>query len=126
MSTRHARGMTLLELLMAMVVLSIGLVGLLGLFSMSNTLNGRARDSMFAVDVAGRALEEVRGLPFDQIPASNEYDTSIEGRSLMHVAVTAEVDPTYADLKRVRVRVDWNQRSNGHLELETIVGAPLT
>lgn len=123
---RGVRGMTLLELLMAIVVFSLGLVALMGLFGMANSMNAKSKDTMFAIDAATRALEQVRGEPFDAVAASTTYTEAVEECSTMNVTIEANVDPDFADLKRITVDVQWDERSRGQVQLQTIVGAPMS
>jgi Tfp pilus assembly protein PilV len=116
--------MTLVELLMAIVVLAIGLVALSGLFAVSAQTNARARDGQFAVDEVGAKLDELRNRGFGDLRDGETFTADAEGCSTLHGTVSVRTHTTYTDLKVVSVHVDWDGRSRGHLDAETIVAPP--
>lgn len=68
MSARHARGMTLIELVLAIVVVSVGLAGVLVAF---NTVVGRSADPLAQkqmLAIAEQMMEEIGLQPYEAAP----------------------------------------------------------
>ncbi len=60
-------GFTLLEMLIALSVFSIGILGVLGLISASIVGNSLARQMSVATNLAKDKLEEINNIPFDNL-----------------------------------------------------------
>ena len=60
MNRRHARGVTIVEMLVAFVVLSIGMLGLAGLFAVTLRSSGNAIQLVLAVDLASDIADRIR------------------------------------------------------------------
>jgi len=117
---RHSRGMTLIELLLAILILAIGLIASAQLMLLAAQLNTRARDTQTAVDVATRRIEEIRSRPYDLI-VDEEFTENVASRSPVHVAVDVSLHPTYESVKVVKLEATWDERSKGSLVLDTLV-----
>lgn len=63
--TPRQRGMTLVELLVAMTILAVVILSVIGLFTQSITLNSSGMDYTRVNDLARSRTEELMGLPFD-------------------------------------------------------------
>ncbi len=63
-------GFTMLELLMAILVLVVALVGLLSSYTGCFNLNETARNLTVATNAAQQKMEEIRNTPFDSISGS--------------------------------------------------------
>ena len=140
---RSERGFTLIEALVALVLLAIILLGLLaGLlttyqYSLLNFLRDEAKS------VAQECLENIRSIPFPniptvnidcnsattvsvQIPCLNTGGANLVSRQVRNTNVTYRVGWTVTDrgnLKEVYVRVCWNYRGRDHsYEARTFVG----
>src|SRR5262245_18908809 len=67
-STRSPeRGMTMIELMMALVVLSIGLLGIAAIFPTGRRFTVRDRMVTAATDLAEQKFEELRTLPYSDV-----------------------------------------------------------
>jgi len=117
---RSARGMSIVEILYAIVILAIGLVALLELFLFATQTHTRAADMQFAVDAATRTMEDVRSRPYDLVQ-DQSLEMTAEGRSPVSIVVTVAPHPSYGDVKVVSLEAQWDDRSKGQLILETLV-----
>ena len=73
---KDIRGMSLLELMIAMVILAVGLLGLAGLQVTAIEGNRFAGDMTEAVNLASNRVEELRGLSFDSMPCAGNPDAN--------------------------------------------------
>jgi type IV pilus modification protein PilV len=58
-SYKNRRGFTLLEVLISMVVLTVGLIGLLGVFGMAMATTQTSQEDMIAKQIADEAMESI-------------------------------------------------------------------
>ena len=117
-------GFTLIEVLVAMVILSVGLLGTAALITgiiSSNKLSNRIST---ATTCAQDNMEGIRRLGFSGMPASDTTTTesynSITNYSLYkRVTFTDVVNPAVG-MKTVTVTVSWDS-DNSSIELKTIL-----
>ena len=74
-------GFSLIELLLAMLLLSVGVMALLGTFDHSRKTTSTAEAQGAAVEVAERHLESISALPYAQIGLSSTPVTSLDPKS---------------------------------------------
>jgi general secretion pathway protein I len=125
--TASARGFTLIEVLVALTVLSISLVALLGVFGNGLERAGRMRDSTLATAMAQSLLAAAaQGPPPGVGDSAGDFANGFHWR--MHVVPYAEGNDGDAwplGALRVAVEVSW---SDGRLErkvaLDTLRLAP--
>ena len=78
------RGLTLVEILIAVTIMAVGVLGMLGMFHAGyNTVGGGGRSTM-ALTAARQMLEDVRLVPFANLPnlngpAGTGFDTNTAG-----------------------------------------------
>ena len=105
---KHA--FTLIELMIASVVIAAALLGLLGVFTACLGLNETSQNITLAINEAQEKLEEIRNTNFASIIASHNGPfalSGLDGRGL--------VDATYVtgsnnNLINIRVVICWRQR----------------
>jgi type II secretory pathway pseudopilin PulG len=73
---RHDAGFTLVETLVAGIILVVGLLGVLLAFDTSTRSTFRAEESQVALNVAQRELEEMRNLDYDEVALSSAPSAS--------------------------------------------------
>ena len=117
-------GFTLIEVLVAMVILSVGLLGTAALIT--GIINGNKVSNRIstATTCAQEKMEEIRGVGYSGMPASDTTTTesynSITNYSLYkRVTFTDVVNPA-AGMKTVTVTVYWDS-DNSSIELKTIL-----
>ncbi|MDL1984103.1 MAG: prepilin-type N-terminal cleavage/methylation domain-containing protein [Deltaproteobacteria bacterium] len=123
-NTSNNNGFTLIEVLVAMVILSVGLLGTAALITgiiSSNKLSNRIST---ATTCAQDKMEEIRRLGYSGMPTSDTTTTepynSITNYSLYkRVTFTDVVNPAVG-MKTVTVTVSWDS-DNSSIELKTIL-----
>jgi len=120
---KNQKGFTLLEFLIAVVILSVGLLGMGSLTGAMVNFNRVAYNSTKAVTLAEEKMEEVRSLNYQSIESltSGSDTESIFTRSW---AVAADTPNTSNDgMTTITVTVAWTWKGNSkNIELKSIVG----
>lgn len=133
----RGRGFSLLEMMIAIVLVGVAILGLLGLFASGVELSARSRDLACATELAREVLEQVKNLNsqvgFGYIPSGtylfDPTQDAPQGTPLFppapypeaivnntHFLITvggSEISPT---LKELRVQVRWGESGNVVLE----------
>ena len=121
-SPRSQRGLTLVEMMIAMIILSIGLLGVAGLQVRAITEGSGGRHLSEASAIARNRVEELSRLAWDDTElddsggafgASAIPDNPVTGLDGIAYTVDDRIswdDPAVADvhLKSIEVRVTWN------------------
>ena len=106
--TVNERGMTLLEVLVAAVVLGIIAVGLFTAFGVGTRLTAGAREQVKAVNLAREKMQELQAVPYDDlntgVTGKEEFVPSVSGFTY-RVSVT----DSGANLKSVTVAVYYTE-----------------
>jgi len=123
-SIENNKGFTLIEVLVAMVILSVGLLGTAALIT--GIINGNKVSNRIstATTCAQDKMEEIRRLGYSGMPTSDTTTTelynSITNYSLYkRVTFTDVVNPAVG-MKTVTVTVSWDS-DNSSIELKTIL-----
>ena len=123
-NTRNNNGFTLMEVLVAMVILSVGLLGMAALITgiiNSNKLSNRIST---ATVLAQDKMEDIKRIGYSGMPASDTTTTenynSITNYLLYKRDIFTEVANPAAGMKKITVTVYWD--SDGHwVVLKTIL-----
>ncbi|PIS34544.1 MAG: hypothetical protein COT37_02155 [Parcubacteria group bacterium CG08_land_8_20_14_0_20_43_9] len=132
------RGFTLIEVLIATLVISIIFLGIFGGFQLIVRVVAQSKASMQAVYLASEKIEEMRGLTFADIKTKQENivingieynietiveefddcaDGTIEGIDCSGAAVLPDAAPN--DYKKMKVRVSWQDFFGGEMVLSS-------
>ncbi|MCD6284113.1 prepilin-type N-terminal cleavage/methylation domain-containing protein [bacterium] len=76
---KSGTGFTLLEVIIAIAVISIGLIGILYLVSFSISASSVAKNKLIAANLAQEGIELVRGIRDTNWVQGEDWDTGIEG-----------------------------------------------
>jgi type II secretion system protein I len=120
---RKTNGFTLIEVLVTMVILTIGLLGVTGLTAGVMKGNGFSKNMTTATMVAKQRLENVQRLGYSgttttNFPSDNE-NVSMGGAIFVRQTSISENTPA-ANMKTVSVTVSWNSGQSS-VALNTII-----
>jgi type IV pilus assembly protein PilV len=120
---RHNQGFTIVEVLIALSVLTIGLLGVAGLTMMIIYGNSFSRTLTTATALAYDKLEELRDTPYEKIADGKK--TLVE-RNITYIRVwRVTADQPAAGMKTVEVTVSWaTLKQRQPVVLKTII-APM-
>ena len=105
---RHSStGMTLVEVLIALIVLGIGIVALAGSSSMVTRMIGRGKAETHAALAASRRMETLRSAARSTTPRCTAPSFASGGPTLVDGARESWVVPSAGALRRVRVTVTY-------------------
>jgi prepilin-type N-terminal cleavage/methylation domain-containing protein len=102
------KGFSLLELLLATVLLSIGLVGLVNVFSIGLTESSQAKYFSVAKNLAEEKLEEIRNLSYGNIldqPTRESVSGFPDFERQVHVSNAQD------NLKNIQIDVFWQDKA---------------
>jgi len=112
-SLKTEKGFTLLEVLVAIVLLVVGVAVLVGLFSNALIGSSDAENTTIAMNLIQGRMEEIRNLGFSNIIPEPKVDVSgFPGFQRKVTIDDPEGDPTVNDLKQVTVTVYWTFKGN--------------
>jgi type IV pilus assembly protein PilV len=119
-------GFTLIEIMITLVILSIGLVALAGLQVSAIKGNAFSKRMTTAVSIANEKLEQVKDTPYAEIlsdsPTQILIDYPNEPRMIFTRQVTVTNNVPLANTKTVNVTVTWSDGSNSHsVPITTII-----
>ena len=107
-----SKGFTLIEVLVALVVLSITLLGIASLMATTNRYNASGGHLTQAVTLAQDKLEELRISPWANIITGNDtIPGSTETNGIQYTrnwSVSPNVAPPDDTLRTVNITVNWN------------------
>jgi type IV pilus assembly protein PilV len=114
------KGFTLLEFLIAVMVLSVGLLGMASLTGAMINFNRTAYNSTKAVTLAEEKMEELRNLNYQSLTSlSSSYDSD----SIFTRTWTLTADDPDDNMTTIEVTVTWSWKgSSKSLSLKSIVG----
>ena len=107
---------TLLEVLVAIVLLSIGLSGVAAFTGSIMNYNQQANNVMSAMTLAQGKLEELQNTSYSSVASSSDTD------SIFTRTWTVNSDSPAVNMKTIAVMVSWNWESKTHnVVLRTII-----
>jgi type IV pilus assembly protein PilV len=123
-STRR-KGFALIEVLMAMVIFTVGILALAGLQITTINGNAAARMQTEATAIGARIVERLRSLPFDHedlLPTVHPHSLPVSGNRPYAVNWTVRADIPVNGTKTVRVTVIPLNKINGRTAtIDTII-----
>lgn len=122
-------GFTMVELVMALTVMSIGVVGAMSVFNSSFAVAAQASIRSRAVALATSEIEAYRAVPYAEVAV--DPVVSVETRQDRGVAFTVERGVTAADgasilaaYKQATISVSWRDHSGPHAVVQTTLLYP--
>ncbi len=123
-AVKHS-GFTLIEVLVALAIVSIGLLAIAGLQARAIGGNRAARMQTEATALAARTLEHLRLLPFDHPDLASDpspHRLAAAGNSAYNVHWTVIDDKPVAGTKTVYIQVGWSGGTNARaVRMRTII-----
>lgn len=120
------KGFTLLEVLFALAIFSIGLLAIIGMTTMTIKSNYMSKNLTTAVHLAQNKLDALKARSYDDIAGSIATEFGLdsqenEGSGIFDRSVTllsTSVDPNY---KTVEVIVSWSDPDLRRVAMQTII-----
>jgi prepilin-type N-terminal cleavage/methylation domain-containing protein len=135
-STKHQQGFTLLEITIALLILTIVTLSAAGLFAYAINYNSGAYDRTLAHAVAQQQMEALRRTPFDSLVTPTQPEPVITSGGRRYQIVTTVCDDAAANcggsatLKKITIQItpegagaNWVRSS---VRVETLRAAPST
>jgi type IV pilus assembly protein PilV len=125
----NSRAFTLVEVMVSIIILTIGLLGMLTVINLAITTNLQNEMRNQAVLIAEQQMAQKKSLPFENITATGEK--SINSQTVMRAAitnftVTQSVD-NVGNSKQVNIGVTWKVKGNKYEHaITTLVTTPAT
>jgi type IV pilus assembly protein PilV len=114
-------GFTLVESMLALAIMSVGLLALAGLQITALRGNALSRSMTTAVSIAEQRLEQLKNTPYSDIQA--EAATQITASNLHFTRQVTVTNGPLPNTKSVSVLVSWQDQSKTHtLPIATLIG----
>lgn len=104
---REKKGFTLLEVMITLVILSVGMLGLASMQIMAIKGNSFGQRLSIASTLAQNKLEELRQVEFDSIADGNDVCTDQINRVSYNRQWTVQNDAPQPEMKTIEVKVRW-------------------
>lgn len=106
---KNKGGFTLIEIMLAVLIVSIGLVGIAFVFSRGSAFITEIRETSIAMQAASQEMELIRGMDFDDILTLGSSFTTAGFSNLSNPTGTLCVDNPFGtdDMRRVSITVSW-------------------
>jgi type IV pilus assembly protein PilV len=106
-------GFTLIEIMIALVVMSIGLTALAAVQISAIRGNAFSKRMTTAVSIADETLEQIKSMPYvDIVSVSSTQTTQSDMNFTRQVTVTNNIP--LANTKTINVTVNWSEGSKSH------------
>jgi len=108
-------GFSLIELMVAVVILAMAIFGIFHAYSTGFMGMADARAVTVATNYAREAMEDIKNMDFDKIPASESSSVTVNGIKYIRQVIVQE-NP---NIKRVVTTVTWEDRNGKQKMVET-------
>lgn len=114
---RKSHGFTLIEILVALVILGVSLLALAGLMVTTTRNNASAGQVTEAATLAQDKLEELRAIPWDRVVSGQDQRTGSTGiRFGRNWNVAAN-----GNIKTITITVSWSDRFSHSISLLSVI-----
>jgi len=117
---QNAKGFTLIEILIAVTLLSIGLLGMAGLTVGIIRGNALSSEVTAATALTQDRMEDIKRLGYNNAAGSSEDYNSISGYAAYRRVTTVDIDTPGVGMKTVTVTVYWDSDA-ASIAVETIL-----
>lgn len=116
-----AAGFTLVEILVAAAIASVGFLGLAALHATALRATSVGRNTSVATSLASEQLEAMRRTPTTELASSDAETVTVGANDYVRQATVA--DAAVGNAKQVTVNVDWYDQFGAHqVQLVTVMG----
>jgi type IV pilus assembly protein PilV len=120
-TVKSKEGFTLIEIMIALVVLSIGLIALAGLQMSAMRGNTLSKRMTTAVSIANARIEQIKNMPYANIQSESSTQVT-ESNMTFTRQVTVSNDIPVANTKTVNVTVTWKNGAKSHtVPISTVI-----
>jgi type IV pilus assembly protein PilV len=120
-TVKSKEGFTLIEIMIALVVLSIGLIALAGLQISAMRGNTLSKRMTTAVSIANARIEQIKNMPYANIQSESSTQVT-ESNMTFTRQVTVSNDIPVANTKTVNVTVTWKNGAKSHtVPISTVI-----
>jgi prepilin-type N-terminal cleavage/methylation domain-containing protein len=128
---RKERGFTLLEVLLATLIISVGVIALVWAFSSGLSATADIENVDLALNIAQANMEMLKNKTFAQIDTDAEISSLVSNLGFSNFTVTGDVTTEVLDQRiQVDVTVTWNVKggstSTTSITLTTLVTKPVS
>jgi type IV pilus assembly protein PilV len=116
----NQKGFSLIEVMIALIILAVGLLGIAGLQITSIKGNSFSRYMTQASILAQNKLENLRNLPFDDQKLTGAQPTEQITKSGLVFTVGYTVGLVGNTMKKITTNVRWTDQTNHSISLSTI------
>jgi type IV pilus assembly protein PilV len=120
-TVKSKEGFTLIEIMIALVVLSIGLIALAGLQISAMRGNTLSKRMTTAVSIANARIEQIKNMPYANIQSESSTQVT-ESNMTFTRQVTVSNDIPVANTKTVNVTVTWKNGAKSYtVPISTVI-----
>jgi type IV pilus assembly protein PilV len=115
----RSKGFTIIEILIALVILSVSLLALAGMMGTTTQRSAYGGHLTEAVTFAQDKLEEFRAIPWVSVPVGDATDQKAGATQIAFTRNWGVV--MNGNLKTITIRVDWTDRSPHSITLVSVL-----
>ncbi len=117
-------GFTLIEIMIALVILSFGLVALAGVQISAIKGNAFSRRITTAVSVAEQTVEQIKTTPYNNIQSQSPSQVTASNMNFSRQVSVTDNTPL-PNMKTVQVTLTWNDGGKSHtVPVSTVISRP--
>jgi type IV pilus assembly protein PilV len=117
----HDEGFTLIELMITLVILSVGLIALAGLQITAVKANAFSKRMTAAIAVAEARIEQLKDMPYANVQSESPTPVVASGMNFTR-QVTVTTNSPVPNTKTIQVTVTWTEGSKSHVvPISTII-----
>lgn len=123
--SKSARGFSMVEILISLAVLGLTVFLYFGLLN-SFFWIAESRHRNLAVKIANKKIEELRSLPFDQLPPSGSFSDDLLNHLPQASAtlILSDYPQTSGAVKQAQININWLERTLPKtIELDTLISS---